>query len=97
MTVIQLCAEGVAKGCTVQTSAAGATGVAAAVIVVAVAVVILAALKAVVAAAVVVGEIVYPDHDDSDYHDDPEGLIALEEAEAFTIIAGTHKKDLPPK
>ena len=75
-----------------------AAGVAATVIVVATASVVLSGFKAVVAAAaVVVGEIMYPDYHDSDNHDDPEGLITLEEAEAFTIIARTHKKDLPPK
>ena len=75
-----------------------AAGVAATVIVVATASVILSGFKAVVAAAaIVVGEIMYPDYHNSDNHDDPEGLITLEEAEAFTIIARTHKKDLPPK
>ena len=75
-----------------------AAGVAATVIVVATASVVLSGFKAVVAAAaVVVGEIMYPDYHNSDNHDDPEGLITLEEAEAFTIIARTHKKDLPPK
>ena len=75
-----------------------AAGVAATVIVVASAAVVLCGIEAVVAAAAIaVGEIMYPDYHNSDNHDDPEGLITLEEAEAFTIIARTHKKDLPPK
>ena len=75
-----------------------AAGIAAAVIIVASTAVVLCGLEAVVAAtAIVVGEIMYPDYHNSDNHDDPEGLITLEEAEAFTIIARTHKKDLPPK
>ena len=75
-----------------------AAGIAAAVIIVASTAVVLCGLEAVIAAtAIVVGEIMYPDYHNSDNHDDPEGLITLEEAEAFTIIARTHKKDLPPK